>query len=143
MNSTAFMAHNSNFKEIGFVTVSSPLPLVFSSYNGIQTFATAFDVTITYENGTKTKAMLDSDHYNMMDGSYNRRNVYGAIFSHGPFFDSDALIKIRQEILHYAICSPGKLMNEFGFLGVVKKLHVDVLDRYDGNRIIGELNMVC
>ena len=143
LNSTAFIAHNSNFKEVGFVTVSSPLPLVFSSYNGIQTFVTAFNATINYQNGTQTSAMLDVNRYNLLSGSYNRRNVYGAVFSHGPFFNNDILIKIRQEILQFAVCKPGKLLNEFGFPGIIKKLHIDVLNRHDGNRKIGELNVVC
>ena len=143
LNSTGYIAHTSNFREIGFVSVSSPLPIVFSSYNGIETFVTAFNATINYQNGTQINAILDNNHYSSLKGSYNRKNVYGAIFSHGPFFDNDVLIKIRQEILHYGVCKPGKLMNEFGFSGLVKNLHVDVLNRHDNYRKVGELNVVC
>jgi hypothetical protein len=149
LNSTAFIVHNSNFREIGFATVSSPLPLVFSSYNGVQTFVTAFNVTVNYQNDTQVNTMLDINRYNLLSGSYNRKNVYGAIFSHGPFFNNDALIKMRQNILQYAICCQkeseptGKLLSEFNLPGIVKDLHVDVLDRHDGNNKVGELNVVC
>jgi len=152
LNSTAFITHNSNFKEIGFATVSSPLPLVFSCYNGVQTFVTAFNATIDYQNGTQLNAIIDTNRYNLLGGSYNRKNVYGAVFSHGSLFDNDALIKIRQDILQYAVCSnenvagnsrSGKLLEEFNLPGVIKKLHVDVLDRYANNKKIGELDIVC
>lgn len=143
INSAAFIAHNSSFKEVGFVTVSSPLPLVFSSYNGVETFVTVFASSIKYRNGTEINVMLDTHRYNLLKGSYNRKNVYGAIFSHGPFFNNDALIKIRQDILHYAICNPGKLLDEFDLSGSVREFHVYVLNRHDGYQKVGELNVVC
>ena len=94
-------------------------------------------------NGTVINEILDTYRYNLLKGSYNRKNVYGAIFSHGPFFKDEALIKIRQDILHYAVCNPGMLLSEFGFKGTIKKLHVDILNRHNNNKKIGELNMVC
>ena len=87
--------------------------------------------------------MLDTDRYNLLGGSYNRKNVYGAIFSHGPFFNDKTLIKIRQDILYYAVCELGKLLNEFGFSGTVKRLHVDILNRHNSNKKIGELTIEC
>lgn len=143
LNSSTFIAHNTSMKEIGFVTVSSPLPLVFSAYNGIETFATAFNVTIKYENGTGANTMFGVEKYNLLKGAYNRRNIYGAIFSHGPFFDRENLIKIRQEILYYAACQPGSIIKEFQLSGKVKNVNVDILYRPQLNKKIGSLYIDC
>ena len=142
LNSTAFLVHNKNIKNIGFVTVSSPLPLVFSSYNGVETYATAFNVEIQYQNGTFVEAKLDTERYALLTGAYNRKNVYGALFTHGPFFDQDNLIKMRQQILHYAICNPASIIDELGLMGKIKSLYVNVIYRAN-NMKIGNLRVIC
>ncbi|VBB19002.1 desaturase [Yasminevirus sp. GU-2018] len=143
LTSTAFIAHHDGMKEVGFVTVSSPLPLVFSAYRGVETFATAFDVQIQYQNGTVYNTHLDVERYNLLSGAYNRKNIYGAVFSHGPFFDQPNLIKIRQDILKYAVCDPGIIVKEFGADGDVEHVHVNILNRRNGNEKIGELEISC
>lgn len=143
LNSAAFLSHHNGFKEIGFATVSSPLPLVFSSFNGVETFATGFNVDVHYTNGTMISTTLDVDTYGMMKGAYNRRNIYGAIFSHGPFFDSEKMIQIRQGVLNYAVCNPGTIINEFGVPGEVDYVDVDVLYRPQENKHIGSLHVHC
>lgn len=143
LNSSSFIAHSDSFREMGFATVSSPLPLVFSSYNGIETFSTAFTVNITFKNGTTYGTDLDANMYNMIGGAYNRRNVYGAVFSHGPFFDKENIIKIRQEILSYAVCDPGIIVKEFNIPGDIKSLRVNVLYRPQNNKKISELLIDC
>ena len=72
---------------------------------------------------------LDSNKYNLLGGAYNRRNIYGAVFSHGPFFDTKKLITIRQGILKYAVCDPGSIVHEFGLSGKIKSFTADVLYR--------------
>lgn len=135
--------HSGAVKDIGFASAASPLPLVFSAYNGIETYATGFNVTVTYKNDTIINQELTSEKYGKMYGPYNRKNVYGAIFSHGPFFDRDNLVKIRQGILHYAICNPGTLIRDFQMSGNISNMHVDVLYRSQDNKKIGELNINC
>jgi hypothetical protein len=143
MNSSAFITHYEGMKDVGFVTVSSPLPLVFSAYNGQETYSTGFTVNVTYENGTSITDQLDATKYDLLGGAYNRRNIYGAIFSHGPFFDKPNLIKMRQQILAYAVCDPAPIIKEFGFDGRVKEMVVDVLDRPNNNAKVGELRVTC
>jgi len=140
LNSAAFLVHTDMFREIGFVSASSPLPLVFSAFNGVETFATGFVINATFNN-TSLYLPLDHKLYQKMGGSYNRRNVYGAIFTHAPFFDKYELIRIRQNILYYAVCDPGTLAKEFGF-DDISRFHVDVLDRTTDLQI-GQLNIFC
>jgi sterol desaturase/sphingolipid hydroxylase (fatty acid hydroxylase superfamily) len=143
LNASAFIAHFEGVRDISFATVSSPLPLVFSAYNGYETFATSFNVTIEYLNSTIFKTPLDSNRYNLLSGAYNRRNIYGAVFSHGPFFDKDNLIKIRQSVLNYAVCDPGSIIKDFNLHGNVSKMYVDVFYRPESNRKVGQLYIEC
>jgi sterol desaturase/sphingolipid hydroxylase (fatty acid hydroxylase superfamily) len=143
LNSVAFLVHYDGFREICFITASSPLPLVFSAFNGHETYSTGFNITVTYKNGTKIHSLLDANLYDRMHGSYNRRNVYGAVFTHGPFFDTNGLITIRQNILYHAVCVPGSLINEFGFSGDVENMHVDVYARAEQNKQVGKLDISC
>ena len=62
---------------------------------------------------------MDNKLYDMLKGPYNRRNVYGVVLSHGPFFDVPKSIEMRQQILKWGLCGkdqhPGTLAQEFGF----------------------------
>jgi len=144
LNSTAFLVHNDSVKNIGFVSVSSPLPLVFSKYNGVETYATEFNATVLYQNTSILNVKLDAHRYSFLTGAYNRKNVYGAIFTHGPFFNQDSLIKIRQNILHYAICNPASIVEELKIdaQDKIKSLNIDVIYRQNRTKI-GELFVEC
>ena len=142
LNSFGYITHLDEIKSGGFISVSSPLPLVFSIYNGVETFATSFDVNVFYTNDTMINIPLDAHRYNLMSGAYNRRNIYGAIFSHGPFFDDPNMIKIRQEILYYAVCHPASVLKDFEIFGQVKNVTVDVFNRINHLKL-GQLFINC
>lgn len=142
LNSIGYITHFDSIKPLGFVSVSSPLPLVFSAYNGVETYSTKFDVEIKYQNQTIINTELDQPKYNLMTGAYNRRNIYGAIFSHGAFFDDPKMIEIRQQILNYAICYPGKIIDEMKLSGNVQYIKIDIINRIT-NQIIGKLYKNC
>jgi sterol desaturase/sphingolipid hydroxylase (fatty acid hydroxylase superfamily) len=114
LNSIGFLVHNDSFKNIGFSSVSSPLPLVFTSYNGIETFATRYEVNANFSNGTIWTKNLNSDMNEQIEGPYKRKNVYTVMLSHGAFFDKSELIELRDQILYYGSCSPGNLVKELG-----------------------------
>ena len=142
LNSLGYITHFDEIKSVGFISVSSPLPLVFTIYNNVETFATSFNVSVFYTNDTIINVSLDANRYNLMSGSYNKRNIYGAVFSHGPFFDDPKMIEIRQQILHYAICNPAQLLKDFKIFGQVKNLTVNVFNRIN-NLQIGKLKIEC
>ena len=98
---------------IAFATGASPLPLVFTSYNGFETFSTTFVLNATLANGTTIEFPINNKNYQNMLGPYNRRNVYGAIFAYGPFFNTVQTIRLRQRILSYGLCGgPDTLFSE-------------------------------
>ena len=58
---------------------------------------------------------LDRARYQRLGGPYNRRNVYGAAFSYGPLLASDARLQaMHASVLHYALCTPGRAVQELG-----------------------------
>lgn len=131
-------------KGIAFMTVASPLPLVFSVYNGVETFSTTFELDITFANNTSYGKIIDHKLYSNLEGAYNRRNMYGVIFSHGPFFNTDNNIKIRDQILNYGLCSPGELANEFGIHEKIKKVDINIRSKTKGNENkLWKINVVC
>ena len=99
---------------LAFATVASPSPLVFSVFKGVETFSTTFEMTTRWPNGTQQTQMMTPALYGKLEGPYNRRNVYGVIFSHGPFFDTEQMITLRQQVLKHGICNGGSLIREFG-----------------------------
>lgn len=104
LHTTGYIINSPTIKGIAFTTGASPLPLVFSSYNGIETFSTTFTINMKTINNNSIVIPMTSDTYSQIKGPYNRRNVIGVLFSHGPFFQSKELINLRQQILHYAFC---------------------------------------
>lgn len=99
-------------KGLAFVTTAAPLPFVFTSFAGVETFSTTFELDILLKNGTNTLVNMDHKLYAKLQGPYNRKNVIGAVFSHGPFFVDKNMIKIRDQVLDWAICK-GHVIREF------------------------------
>lgn len=144
LNSFAFICHIDSFKEIGFVTTSSPLPLVFSSYNGFETYSTDFHIKITYQNSSCNNVFLDTKRYNKLTGSYARRNAYGVLFSHGIFFIDPKLISLRDNILKQAICNSNSIIKEFEIDNKnISNVKIQVLDKTHDNKLLGSLTIYC
>ena len=125
MASAAFLVHSPHATNMS-VLVSSPLPIVFSSYRGVETFSTTFEFHLNHhQNFTFTHSKLF--------GSYNRKNTYGAMFAYGPLFQDPKLIALRDEILYYAICHPGRVKLEFDIDSSVETLEIVVRSKTRGN----------
>jgi sterol desaturase/sphingolipid hydroxylase (fatty acid hydroxylase superfamily) len=120
-------------KGIAFATTASPLPLVFSTYNGIETFSTSFELDMIFHNGTHIQKTIDNKLYGNLKGPYNRRNMYGVIFSHGPFFNVKNTLKMREQILHHGLCEPGELAHEFGVCDELKHVTIWIKSKTIGN----------
>jgi sterol desaturase/sphingolipid hydroxylase (fatty acid hydroxylase superfamily) len=132
-NTVGYFGELDNIRGIAFATSASPLPLVFSAYNGVETFSTSFEFNITFMNGTTRSQMMDHKVYGMMKGPYNRKNMFGVALSHGPFFDKENMIQVRQQILHWGLCNPGDLAKEFGIMEKIKKVYITIKSKTKGN----------
>jgi len=138
---STFFFIDPNISKQSSVFVSSPYPIVFSAYNGVETFSTNFSI---YTTGTFNITDLELTHelYSQLDGSYNKRNVYGAIFAYGPLFRNSVLVALRDEIMNYAVCDPGDISQKLGF-GKIDNLSVKVQSKTLGNTGTWWLNVTC
>lgn len=100
-NIIGFVINSDSIKGFAVATASSPLPLVFTSFNGVETFSLDYMIKINQANPIP----LTKQIYSQIDGPYNRRNVYGAMFAYSPFFQMPELIKLRDQILSYVVCN--------------------------------------
>lgn len=138
LNTIGFILNSNTIKGIAFATASSPLPLVFSAYNGVETFSAKYSLNISVANGTNIMLELDNKIYGKLTGPYNRRNVYGAMFSHAPFFTDIKLILLRELLLKRSICdnefSKVSFLKDFGFhQDKILKMEVLVKSQTKGN----------
>lgn len=121
LSTFGYLFNQPSVRGLGLITTASPLPLVFSAYNGVETFRTSFEIelhfiTLKFLDGTtgmkpaSTVALnltipLTKELYSKIEGPYNRRNVFGVLFSHGPFFPQNSkVLQLRDQLLRYAIC---------------------------------------
>ena len=103
---------------VGLVSVAAPLPLVFSAHDGLETFAQTYVITLSWGEGTKkspTRLEIDPKLYSQASGSYNRRNIYGAVFSHGPVIAKRSGTALIDAVIRYGLCGTGPLLQAFNF----------------------------
>lgn len=126
--SIGYVFNMPKIRGLSFATVASPLPLVFSvAPNGMETFSLTFRMQV-YERLSTTCNDSDAcvlDHLTMdtvltpklygtlNDKPYNLRNAYGALFSHGPFFQDEKTIALRDRVLKRSLCDNGPLARAF------------------------------
>lgn len=88
---------------------ASPAPNVFTTVQGLETFSSRF--FIDWENPSGSHHLeLTPSIYKRLQGPYNRRNVYGAIFSYGALIPE----ALRNPILEYALCGERPILKELG-----------------------------
>jgi len=88
-------------RNLGRVTSSSPLPLVFSEVKGVETFASNFYMRYDDANGQQQRIKITPEMYSKLKGPYNRRNIYGAAISYGPVLPED----LWQSVINYGLCN--------------------------------------
>ncbi len=107
-----FVSGSRTLKGLGVVTTASPLPLVFTAHKGLETFAQSYSVTLIDESGDELRVNVDAQRYGKLSGSYNQRNAYGAIFSHGPVLAKAGEDDILDSVFHFGICTDRALLSE-------------------------------
>ena len=88
-------------RDIGIVSASSPLPIVFTEVKGVETFASDFYLEWTNSNGASEKVKITPQIYSKFRGPYNRRNIYGASIAYGPVLPE----KLWKSVLTFGLCN--------------------------------------
>jgi len=101
-------------RAVGAATAASPFPKVFSSADGLDTFASRFALAWDEPGGTRREP-LTPEMYQRLRGPYWRRNVYGAAIAYGPVLQRNpALAPLLDGVLRFGLAQPGPLFGEFG-----------------------------
>ncbi len=79
-------------KGFGSALHASPAPKVFTTQNGFETFSSRFFIEWQDSTGSHSTE-ITHEHYHNFKGHYNRRNVYGALFSYAPLLASNPRTK--------------------------------------------------
>ena len=109
---------------IGLTTMASPLPIVFTQFRGIETFALKMNSEITTRSGEVSNHEMTPQKYSMLKGPYNLRNVYGAVISYGAGFESEKEKKLLSAVLNHGFCSPGNLQRDMELPGDIESIKV-------------------
>lgn len=97
-------------KSIGVMSVSSPLPIVFTEQKALETFANDFFLEYEDKKGVKQSIQLTSALYKKLNAPYNYRNVLGAAISYGPVLPKPVV----NSVLEYAFQNPGNISLALG-----------------------------
>lgn len=127
IQSLGHITGNKAIKQLGLITVASPLPIVFTQQKGfLETFA--LDFTLVYEeDNQKKKIKITPQLYAKLDKPYNYRNVLGAAISYGPILPKELV----SSILNYAFITPGVLSTAFQ-LGELKNASLELRSKTKG-----------
>jgi hypothetical protein len=100
-------------KALAQATQVSPAMKVFTAQSGYETYAASFYIGYRDAQGNDQEIQLDRARYALLQGPYNRRNVYGAAFSYGPLLASNEhTAAMHQSVLRHALCKPGLVRTE-------------------------------
>jgi hypothetical protein len=130
---------------LGFATVASPLPLVFSHFRGEEAFANEIAIRLTTKSGRVIDDKVDYRIFSSMEGPYNRRNAYGAVISFGAYFTGDAEKALRDSVLHYGFCNPGPLVRNYGIDEPLSSAEIIIRRRFskEGDFPARSIPVVC
>ena len=117
---------SSVLRGLGAMSAASPLPFVFSSFRDYETFATEFEIELVREGGESVRHLVTPELYAKLDGPYNRRNTYGAVFAYGPALDGPDERRIVDDVLRYGLCGQGPVARRFGETAPIQKVRVEV-----------------
>lgn len=102
-------------KGLGAATGASPAPKVFTAQDGFETYANRFFLEWQDATGTLRMLELTPEVYAGIRGPYNRRNVYGAVFSYAPVLDANPLTRpMFRSVLASSFCGTSPVLTEIG-----------------------------
>jgi hypothetical protein len=110
VQSIGYITQQPWLKSIGIMTVSSPLPIVFTEQKGLETFANDFFLEYEEKEGKKQSIQLTSTLYKKLNAPYNYRNVLGAVISYGPILPE----AVVDSVLEHSFQNPGNISLALG-----------------------------
>jgi sterol desaturase/sphingolipid hydroxylase (fatty acid hydroxylase superfamily) len=129
-------------KALGLAFHASPAPKVFCTADSLETFSSQFLIQWKTTTGEHQSLFLTPEIASHIKGPYNRRNVYGAIFSYGPVLEASPIMKpLYEAVLAYSLSGEAPLLSEIGIdpQQIEKELVISVIPRE--GRCLDHLNL--
>lgn len=127
LQSFGYLIGVKEIKQLGALTVASPLPIVFTQQKGfLETFASEFTL-VYHQDGVEKRLPITPELYSKLDKPYNYRNVLGAAISYGPILPKPLV----DSVLGYAFTDPGVLTQAFG-IDDLDKAHIEIMSKTKG-----------
>lgn len=102
-------------KAIGAASGASPAPKVFTAQDGFETYANRFFLEWQDGSGANHVLELMPQFYRGVRGPYNRRNVYGAVFSYAPVLEANPLTRpMFETVMKRSFCGAQPVFVEVG-----------------------------
>ena len=101
LSSLGFVIGSLELRGIGAAIGSSPLPIVFTTVKGLETFSSSF--YLEFKDGKKIK--ITPDLYSKLRGPYNYRNAIGAAIAYGPLMEEE----LRLSVYNHFFCEKSML----------------------------------
>jgi len=132
LSSIGYLSGSDALRGAGLLTQASPLPLVFSAFRGIETFALDFTAELEMRDGTKRSFPITPALYSKFRAPYNLRNVYGAVISYGPAFREPRELALVDSVLRHGFCGSGPLARDFEVTGEIASVAIHAESRTAG-----------
>lgn len=103
-----------SLSNLGRTLAASPLPLVFTSYKGIETFGYRYEVEAIDYNGQYYRAELTSKIHQESSDSLPYRHMVVIALTHGPAFRTAAELRMFNAVIRHNFCigqGEAKLLN--------------------------------
>lgn len=118
---------NRTLAGIGAALAMSPAPKVFSDVEGLETFASDFELIYDTPTGER-RLPITPELYQRLEGPYNRRNVYGAALSYAPRLPPP----LWQAVYCFGLRPDGPLRREFGLPEGATRIRVEIRTKTRG-----------
>ena len=128
---------------LGLASTASPLPLVFTQFRGIETFAQEYRLEVVTQDGQHFNAPFTPALYAKLTGPYKRRNVYGAVISYGPALTEHHEKHLVNAVLTCGFCNNGPLATAFAVAGPLREAHVHIASKTAGQTYRWTMSAQC
>lgn len=136
---TGFALGAVTIEEIGFATMSSPLPRVFTNRQGLEDFSLHHDIRWTTVTGlTKNKRLTAAD-LRRITGPFARRAVYAAAIGYAPRLPESLWLNV----LGYGFCRTSTLSDSLGEPERVARATIELTSRARGRPRSWKVSVRC
>ena len=129
LQSVGFVTGHRDVRSFGWMSAASPLPIIFSSLRGVETFAADVFVTLEHRDGTRLTHRVTPELYSHLDCPCDCRNAYQAVLQYGPAVTKPDERKLVASAIRHGLCHDGLLAQSFGEVSSVERVRVRVQSR--------------